>query len=119
MSAVTDTLSSIVHESIGRTEATREEWLQAIDEVFPPQSSTQPLDPHKELDTEWLVSWQLDVDVVDTAAQAATAVWVHNFNRDCSQPSNEECCVFVVTAKATGQSVQVDLSDETNARIFR
>lgn len=114
---MTTTTQDLVND-IRDSHATREDWLRALDEAFPP-GNQPPLDPHGERDTNWLVSWEIDVDVVDTPAQAAAAVWLHNFDRGPVQPSNQECCVFTVTDRGTGQSVQIDLSDEQMDRLFR
>lgn len=69
-------------------------------------------------DTEWRVTWEIDVDVVDSPAQAAAAVWLSSFGRGTHRPGPDECCVFTVTDKTTGQSVTVDLSGPGITGIF-
>lgn len=77
-----------------------------------------PLGANEERDTSWEVSWTIDVDDVDSPAQATAEAWWSNFGRPLTQPSNEECCVFTITNRHTGQSVTIDLSDEQFAPLF-
>lgn len=74
-----------------------------ISEAFPP-SGEHP----------WVVSWTVDSDA-PSAEEAAAQVWRDFFGRSVAGP--DDACSFTVTDAATGQSVEVDLSELSSAAV--
>lgn len=62
-------------------------------------------------DAPWAVSWHLDDCDGATPRQAAMEIWYEIFNR--GEPGPEDACVFEVSDPATGESVTVDLAQES------
>lgn len=65
------------------------------------------------------VSWSIDGDEDFSPAQAALHAWQQNFRRGAHQPTGDEACVFTVLDPTTDRSVEIDLSDEQFAHLFR
>lgn len=57
---------------------------------------------------EWLVSWNID-SYGSSPERAAARVWFQSFGR--TMAGNDDACSFTVTDTATGESVNVDLSE--------
>ncbi|MFI5702604.1 hypothetical protein ACIA78_21470 [Streptomyces xanthochromogenes] len=108
MSILIDTLAMTVRDSVADADATREDWIRAINLAFDQGSAPAELDPTTERDTAWLVSWEIDAEG-GSALGAARQVWADIFGRDGA--TDGDTCVFTVVDKATGQSVVIDLSD--------
>lgn len=112
MSLHVDALADLVRQSVIDSEATREEWLRAVDQVFP----QEPLDPFAPFQGEPPISWEVNGDEGISPAEAAKRVWQQFFRHGTSQPSSEEACVFTVSV-GNGK-VEIDLSDERFAHLF-
>lgn len=82
------------------------------------EPSISTLDPLERRTTAWDVAWSIDSEDESSATAAAVSIWRFIFGRGYSQPTNEEACLFVVTDKTTGESVEIDLSDERFASFF-
>lgn len=113
MSVFVDTLSEMVQSSL-ESEATREDWQRAIDQVF---GKPEPLDPFEDRPAERLVAWEIDAEGPNPAA-AALDVWVRSFGYSHQRPGPDDPCVFIVTDRNTDRSVQIDLSDDQYAHLF-
>lgn len=114
MSTLSDTLADLVRDSVADAEATRQDWLIALDEVFPVQA-LDPLEIHDE-DTEYTLVWLIDHNG-PSPAMAARDVWCQVFDRGPVQPGPDETCVFTVST-SPDRLVEIDLSDEQYADLF-
>lgn len=65
-----------------------------------------------------LVRWMVDGSENVSPAQAAADVWRDNFGRGPDRPGPDDACVFTVIDRATGRSVEIDLSEERFAHLF-
>ncbi|MDX3020078.1 hypothetical protein [Streptomyces acidiscabies] len=108
MSILIDTLVMAVRDSVTDAEATREDWVRAINLTFGQGAAPAERDPTAERDTAWLVSWEIDAEG-GSPLGAARQVWADIFGRDGA--TDEDACVFTVIDNTTGQSVVIDLSD--------
>lgn len=117
MSIFIDTLAQIISQSTDDADATREDWQQALDQALPKAGRT--LDPRERQahSTEYDLTWEIQADG-KSPVEAAISAWQQTFRRGGLQPSTEEACVFDVTDRSTGDTVQVDLSDEQFAIFF-
>ncbi|MCX4573290.1 hypothetical protein OHB41_08870 [Streptomyces sp. NBC_01571] len=103
MSIRIDTLAMTVRDSVTDADATREDWIRAINLAFDQGSAPAELDPTTERDTAWLVSWEIDAEG-GSALGAARQVWADIFGRDGA--TDGDTCVFTVVDKATGVGVR-------------
>lgn len=117
MSIFIDTLAQIISQSTDDADATREDWQQALDQALPKADRT--LDPRERQahSTEYDLTWEIQADG-KSPVEAAISAWQQTFRRGGLQPSTEEACVFDVTDRSTGDTVQIDLSDERFAIFF-
>lgn len=114
MSAFINTLAQQIIDSTIEAEATREDWLKALDQAF----GHDDLDPlQKGHGTEnHRLAWEIDQDAT-SPAEAAVRVWRDVFRRGFLQPNDDEACVFTV-ADETGRRTTIDLSDDRYAHLF-
>lgn len=123
MSIFIDTLADQIRQSIDDADATREDWVAAIAQVFgsdhatPSEIEPSQIDPFEPSDESLLVAWQIDSDEGISPAQAALKAWKQNFRRGDAQPTADDACVFDVSQG--DRRVQVDLSDPQFAHLFK
>lgn len=116
MSIFIDELAKLAQQSIDDADATREDWERALDQVFPIEHlDALRVEAHP---VEHRLAWEIDQDG-NSAAEAAITVWQQVFRRGPFQPNADEACVFTVTNPETGDTAEVDLSDEKFADLFR
>jgi hypothetical protein len=65
-------------------------------------------------DHPWVVSWTIDSNA-STPQEAAAKVWREVFGRDFA--GTDDACNFTVTDAESGESVQVDLSENSSVSI--
>jgi hypothetical protein len=65
-------------------------------------------------DHEWSVAWKID-SYGSTPQEAAAKVWREIFGRDFA--GTDDACNFTVTDAESGESVQVDLSENSSVSI--
>lgn len=65
-------------------------------------------------DHPWTVSWQINSEA-SSPENAAAKVWQENFGRTTA--GADDACIFTVTDTETGESVEVDLSEDSPVSI--
>lgn len=122
MSIFIDALADQIRQSIDDADATREDWVAAIAQVFgsdhaaPSEIEPRQIDPFEPSDESLLVAWQIDSEEEISPAQAALQAWRRNFRRGDTQPTADDACVFDVSQG--NLRIQVDLSDPQFAYLF-
>lgn len=115
MSLHIDALADLVRQSVDDSDATREDWLRAVDQVFPREQEPE-LDPFVPIAGEPPIFWEVNCDEDVSPAEAAKRVWQRLFRRGTSQPAADKACVFTVVVD--GREVEIDLSEERYAHLF-
>lgn len=113
MSVFIDTLAEMIESSLD-SDATEEDWEQALKQVYGTPQNLQPLAAQP---STYLIEWSIDEES-SSPAEAAAEIWSTVFNRGRTQPSSEEACIFSITDRSTGATTTVDLSDEAFAHLF-
>ena len=119
MSILVDELASMVRQSIGDADATREDWDRALRQVFSNPNEQPAEEPASDTATapatadgefpQWHITWEIDdCDQSKTPLEAAARVWIDIFGRDNVDES--DACVFLVTGPG-GTQTQVDLAE--------
>lgn len=115
MSIFIDELAKLAQQSIDDSDATRQDWERALDQVFPVEHlDALHVEAHSE---EYSLVWEITQDG-KSAAEAAIAAWQQTFRRGPFQPNADEACVFTMT-NGSGDTAEVDLSDEKFTDLFR
>lgn len=108
MSLFVDLLAERIQDTVNDGDASRQEWQQALDQVF------GNAEPATIMPGSYVLTWEIDEEG-ESAAQAAALVWRRIFRRR-GRPSPDEACAFTVTDGEN--TVEIDLSDEQYAPLF-